>query len=331
MLGSTWHLSVIDAGQPRAVEYGSALLLHSARMPLHSTAWSGAPMVDGTVLLAGPDGQIVRRTQFGKRHGRPVTGDFNGDGITDVGMFLHGEWFIDVNGNGQWDAADLWAKLGHDGDLPVTGDWDGDGKLDIGIFGPAWPGDPRAVAAEPGLPGAHNPVRGPQKNVPPAPDRATLGARRMKLTSRGQLRSDLIDHVFHYGTLGDEPVTGDWNGDGVHTIGVYRNGLWHLDVDGDGRWSPGDVALQYGRPGDKPVVGDWNGDGVDDVGVFRAGTWHLDTDGNGRLDAHDKVLALGTAGDQPIVGDWDGDGADEPGVYQAGGDAASDAASDAVK
>jgi len=27
--------------------------------------------------------------------------------------------------------ADLWAKLGHEGDKPVTGDWDGDGKTDL--------------------------------------------------------------------------------------------------------------------------------------------------------------------------------------------------------
>ena len=63
-------------------------------------------------------------------------GDFDGDGVTDVGVFWEGEWFIDVNGNGVWDQGDLWAKLGHDGDLPVTGDWDGDGVQTPAIIDP---------------------------------------------------------------------------------------------------------------------------------------------------------------------------------------------------
>ena len=36
---------------------------------------------------------------------------------------ISGQKFNDLNGNGRWDAGDLWAKLGHDGDRPVTGDW----------------------------------------------------------------------------------------------------------------------------------------------------------------------------------------------------------------
>ncbi len=90
------------------------------------------------------------------RGGIPVSGDFNGDGVTDVGVFREGQWFIDVNGNGVWDEGDLWAKLGYDGDKPVVGDWDGDGKDDIGIFGKAWAGDPRQDAREPGLPDSSN-------------------------------------------------------------------------------------------------------------------------------------------------------------------------------
>jgi len=75
--------------------------------------------------------------------------------------------FIDLNGNGQWDAGDLWAKLGTRDDKPVGGDWDGDGKDDIGIYGPAWPRDPIAVKADPGLPDPLNAITGKKKNPPP--------------------------------------------------------------------------------------------------------------------------------------------------------------------
>src|SRR5207253_2200245 len=100
------------------------------------------------------------------------------------------------NDNGVWDEGDLWAKLGHRGDRPVTGDWDGDGKTDIGIFGPAWQGDPRAIAHEPGLPDPHNENTNVHKNIPRPEERTAMGHRKMKLTSTGRTRVDLIDHVF---------------------------------------------------------------------------------------------------------------------------------------
>ena len=34
----------------------------------------------------------------------------------------------------------------------------------------------------------------------------------------------------------DRPVTGDWTANGRTKIGIYRNGAWYLDRDGDGIW-----------------------------------------------------------------------------------------------
>src|SRR5262249_37281469 len=156
--------------------------------------------------------------------------DFDGDGRWEVGVFKDGQWLIDLNGNGVWDTGDLWARLGSKGDLPVTGDWDGDGKTDIGVYGPAWPRDPQAIRHEPGLPEAHNESVGKPKNIPRSREQNAFGKRTMKLTSAGKSREDLIDHVFLYGTPGDRPVVGDWNGDGIHTIAVFRDGRWHRDA-----------------------------------------------------------------------------------------------------
>jgi serine-aspartate repeat-containing protein C/D/E len=199
----------------------------------------------------------------------------------------------------------------------VVGDWDGDGKTDIGIFGPAWTGDARAIVLEPGLPDSENELTGRYKNVPPTTHEATIGERAMRRTAQGDLRTDLIDHVFQYGNEGDVPVAGDWNGDGVSSIGLFRAGTWFLDVDGNGRWSAADVYIeQLGRPGDLPVVGDFNGDGIDDPGVYRDGIWRLDSDGDHKLSAHDKIFELGTADDKPVVGDFNADGIDEIAIYR---------------
>ncbi|MDA7951614.1 MAG: hypothetical protein MPJ24_09020 [Pirellulaceae bacterium] len=334
LINYTWHLSIIDGGTPR----GSVDRLASAtEQPLHTVSFMGNNqwpsvelqharwILDTQNLQADDQSNIVevsvtKREQniFGFAGATPVSGDFNGDGISEMGLFYKGEWYLDLNGNGTWDEDDLWAQLGNEEDRPVVGDWDGDGKDDIGIFGPAWAGDPQAIETEPGLPDIENRLPRKQKNMPPEQNEATSGQRTMQFTSLGKPREDLIDHVFEYGSPEDAPIAGDFNGDGIATVGYYNNGTWQLDVNGDGQLTDEDVKFIYGQEGDLPVIGDFNNDGIDDVGVYRQGEWHLDTNGNKELDAHDLVFKFGQAGDLPVVGDWNGDGVDEPGLYQGG-------------
>lgn len=320
--GFSWHLSVIDAGHPRGDDVAQTTLVRMTQARYDAFMQDGGRLNETRFVLHsyGEDGFRTqeRVLDFGKLGSIAVVGDFNGDGVSEVGIYIDGQWYIDINGNGIWDENDLWAQLGGPNDLPVAGDWDGDGKTDIGIFGPSWHHDPRHVAHEPGIPNADNPPSGAQKNMPPRPDEATAGYRTMRHTSRGSERADLIDHVFYFGIHGDIPLAGDWNGDGVATIGVFQRGTWILDDNGDGRWLPGETVVELGQLGDVPVVGDFNGDGTTDLGVYRNGKWILDTNGNGAIDAHDRVFELGGPDDQPIVGDWDGDGRDDIGVFQGG-------------
>ncbi len=67
------------------------------------------------------------------------------------------------------------------------------------------------------------------------------------------------DTSFAWGRSTDKPVIGDWNGDGRMKTGVFRNGIWILDYDGTGTWSPSDKIGYYGGAGSTPVVGKWNG------------------------------------------------------------------------
>jgi len=322
-VGNTWHLSVINGGQPRSVQDGLEMAQEDF-IYFNVVSWSSSEMSEGEWIIADGDGKAVRKLKFGVRGARPVTGDWNGDGTTDVGVYLTGQWFLDVNGDGAWNDGDLWARIGqHESreDQPVTGDWDGDGKTDIGIFGPSWPGDARAIEAEPGQPDPLNLPQGVYKNIPPDRHNAAAELRAMKNASNGRVRADVIDHVYRFGNEGDIAVAGDWTGSGVATTGVFREGTWYLDIDGNGKWSEGDVFVRFGRPGDIPVVGDWNGDGVDKLGVFRRGTFYLDSNGDRVLDSHDKVFQLGGPNDLPAAGDFNGDGVDEVAVYHDAGDA----------
>ena len=279
----------------------------------YEIAWSNedANQLKWTLIL--DNGETLEKI-FGVAHGLPIAGDFNGDGFSQIGVFADGQWFIDLDGDGQWDIHDLWAKLGHRGDLPVTGDWDGDGKHDIGIYGLAWPGDPRAIGREAGLPDRDRELKDHPENLPSAQERDQQQQRTLKHSAHGRTRSDSIDHVFHFGAVGDRPVAGDWNGDGVATIGVFAGGRWHLDSDGDGEFNDVDEEKTFGAVGDIPVVGDFNGDGIDELGVYRGTQFILDTNRNFRIDDGDKVLPAPPG--RPVVGDWDGDGIDDVGVVE---------------
>jgi hypothetical protein len=65
---------------------------------------------------------------FGVSGDLPVVGDWDASGASKIGVFRPstGEWFLDMNGNGQWDgaSADKYISgFGRPGDLPVAGKW----------------------------------------------------------------------------------------------------------------------------------------------------------------------------------------------------------------
>jgi Putative metal-binding motif len=103
-------------------------------------------------------------------------------------------------------------------------------------------------------------------------------------------------------------------------VGLFRNGQWRLDVDGNQIIDTNDIFHPaYGVAGDQAVAGDWDGDGVTEIGVFRNGQWRLDVDNNGVGSGGDIFYpAYGIAGDIAVTGDWNGDGITDIGVFRAG-------------
>jgi Beta-propeller repeat len=125
----------------------------------------------------------------------------------------------------------------------------------------------------------------------------------------------------HWGNPGDVVILGDWNQTGTVKVGVFRNGLWILDSNGNGVLDAADRQFNFGQAGDIPVVGDWNGTGTLKAGVFRSGTWILDLSGlvAGQSTGLGNIVATyGVAGDIPVVGDWTGTGTSKIGVFRNG-------------
>ena len=65
------------------------------------------------------------------------------------------------------------------------------------------------------------------------------------------------DLVLTYGSPGDKPIVGDWDGDGIDTIGIYRVDTFFLRNTNTNGFA--DIIFTLGSVGDIPISGDWDG------------------------------------------------------------------------
>jgi hypothetical protein len=130
------------------------------------------------------------------------------------------------------------------------------------------------------------------------------------------------------------PVAGNFANDprGTAQIGEFVDGVWHLDLNDNGRLDPGET-FRFGQAGDVPVAGNYFGDGMR-LAVFRA-----DADGiSGRFVIAGTAwrtelqitvgasFLFGRAGDRVVTGDWDGSGVTKVGVFRSAADYGAPAA-----
>jgi hypothetical protein len=61
--------------------------------------------------------------------------------------------------------------------------------------------------------------------------------------------TDIYYSNFGKGVSGAVPVTGDWNGDGTSEIGIFTDGAWYLDLNGNGVWNGSSTDIYYSNFG----------------------------------------------------------------------------------
>jgi predicted outer membrane repeat protein len=157
----------------------------------------------------------------------------------------------------------------------------------------------------------------------PQPRVDTIGLYRVDNNSftfylRTQNNSGPATYAIQYGFAGTRPVVGDWNGDGVDTIGIYNqsNGVFLLR-NSNTAGNP-ELSAVFGNPNDTPLGGKWdNTMSADSIGVFRPSNGILYLSRTIASPVATYSMVLGSPGDVGIAGDWDGNGYDSVGVYRA--------------
>jgi hypothetical protein len=127
-----------------------------------------------------------------------------------------------------------------------------------------------------------------------------------------------------FGAAGDQPLLGDWDGDGIDSVGVYRpsTGQFFLKNENTSEAAVAHTVLfgapYSGDPAGEPraLVGDWDGDGKDGIGLFLPGQGQFVLRNALSNGPADLTIFYGAAGDQPLAGDWNSDGKDTVGVYR---------------
>jgi len=182
----------------------------------------------------GPD--IV--FDFGNSTDRPIVGDWNGNGVDTPGVFRNGEWFLrNSNSTGP---ANFSFWFGDPGDVPFTGDWNGDRISKPGLHRRS---DGRILLRNSNSTGVHDIAFffGNPGDIALAGDFDGNGRDTVSLYRPSEQRFYIInrlgsnggglghaDYSYLFGNPGDTPLVGDFDGNGVDSPAVYRDGAFFL-------------------------------------------------------------------------------------------------------
>ncbi len=171
---------------------------------------------------------------FGDPGDAAFTGDWNCNGEDTPGLYRRSDGYVYLRNSNTQGVADVKFFFGDPGDLPLAGDFNGDGCDTLSIYRPA---ESRIFVIN--RLGAND---------------AGLGA---------------AEFDFLFGNPGDRPFVGDFDGDGIDTVGLHRESTGLVYFRNSLTTGIADSQFIYGDPGDMIAAGDWDGDGDDTVAVYR--------------------------------------------------------------
>jgi hypothetical protein len=238
-----------------------------------------------------PDGPLFAYGSGGG-NSKPIVGDWNGDGVTTVGVVE----VKSVDFNGKPFLTDANAKP-----IPVSV---------FELKNSNGPGTPDIIVPYGSF--AAFPVAGNWDNNPQHIDHIGVveiqnGVAVWKL--RNSFTRGAPDITINYGGATSIPVVGDWNGDGITTIGVVENVGGVLAWKLRNSFTPGgpDAGnFSYGLATAVPITGDWDNNRTFTPGIytFTKGLWQLRNENSGGP-ADAGVFTFGpSGGSDPLAEPW---------------------------
>jgi hypothetical protein len=200
----------------------------------------------------------------------PIVGDWNCDGIDTPGLYRQSDGFVYLRNSNSQGIANIRFFFGNPGDIPLAGDFDGDGCDTVSIY------------------------RASEARIYVINE---LGA------NDGGLGAADFNYIF--GNPGDKPFVGDFNGDGIDTVGLHRESTGFVYFRNSHTQGVANAEFFFGDPGDRLVAGDWGVvNGVDTPAVFRPSNTtfyfrYTNTQGNAN-----ESITMGQASYLPVAGTW---------------------------
>jgi hypothetical protein len=207
-----------------------------------SAGWRPQPL--GPVGLVDPstgvwylrdEWGVIESFYYGNPGDVPFMGDWDGDGVETPGLYRQSDGYVYLRNENSQGNAHIRFFFGNPGDMPLAGDFDGDGFDTVSIYRPS-------------------------------------EQRFYIINELGENDGGLgaADYDFLFGNPGDQPVVGDWDGDGIDEIGLYRASTGFFYYRNTLTTGIADGEFYFGNPGDRFVAGDWGTiDGRDTPAVFR--------------------------------------------------------------
>ncbi len=204
----------------------------------------------GRWYLFDDAGVLVTFFFFGNPGDFPFMGDWDGDGVETPGLYRQSDGFVYLRNTNTQGNADISFFFGNPGDVPIAGDFNGDGFDTVSIYRPS--NQTFYIINELGKDG-------------------------------GGLGAAEVAYVF--GNPGDKPFVGDFDGDGIETVGLHRESTGLVYFRNTHTTGNAHSQFLFGDPGDRLVAGDWTGDGVFTPALFRPSDTtmyfrHTNTQGN---------------------------------------------------
>lgn len=272
-----------------------------------------------------------------------VMGDFNGDSLTDLGVYnwSTGEWEVCLSQRGVFESSQLWLS-GFGGNIqessPVGGDFNGDGKTDAGVYN-YLTGELKIASST----GSSFSSQGVWLTAPDAsyswqPFTGNFNAD--KYTDFGLYNRDTGEVRVFLGTstgfnsyvtwltgFGTDCVamSGDFNGDSLSDLCLFKksSGEFKVAFSNTKAFVDGSVWLSGYATNADAILSDFNNDGLTDVGYWSkdSGRWYYASSNGVSFIPYGTWLEnFGTSAyDSATTGDFDGNGVTDAAVFDADG------------